>query len=239
MDTDDYNYLGVGIYTVPEASRLTGVPAARVRRWVGGHTYRTATGMVRRTDPITRPQLPMIDGTVALGFLDLLEVRVVNALLDVGLTWPALRLARHHAERLFEDDHPFALRRFQTDGRAVFADLPGGGRRAGPLVDLAENQVVFRELVAPFLKDVEFGEDHRAVRWFPQEGGRRRIVIDPARRFGQPIVDRSGVPTATLADAVAAEGEGSEGVVARWYDVEVASVRDAVAFERRIRKSAA
>lgn len=68
-----------------------------------------------------------------------------------------------------------------------------------------------------------------AARWFPVAS--RRVVIDPARSFGQPIV-QEGVPTLVLAKTFAAEGSYSR--VARWYDVDVRSVRAAVDFEHRL-----
>jgi len=69
-----------------------------------------------------------------------------------------------------------------------------------------------------------------AARWFPSTN--RRIVIDPARSFGQPVVEKEGVPTSVLARSYKAEQSLKR--VARWYDVDVRSVRAAVEFERRL-----
>jgi uncharacterized protein (DUF433 family) len=52
------------------------------------------------------------------------------------------------------------------------------------------------------------------------------------RSFGAPIVSKSGIPTATLARAVEAEGSIRE--VTRWYPVTEREVRDANVFERRL-----
>ena len=57
-----------------------------------------------------------------------------------------------------------------------------------------------------------------------------RIVIDPARSAGQPIVDEYDVLTITLADAAGAEGS-IEGAAQLW-DVPVGAVEVAVAFEQ-------
>jgi uncharacterized protein (DUF433 family) len=65
---------------------------------------------------------------------------------------------------------------------------------------------------------------------------RRQVVLDPARAFGQPIVDREGVPTATLAESY--EAEGSIERVAGWFEISVASVRDAVEFEQQLSAAA-
>jgi uncharacterized protein (DUF433 family) len=65
------------------------------------------------------------------------------------------------------------------------------------------------------------------ARWRPYKG-KRSIVVDPARSFGQPVATDSGVPTVALADAFHAEG--SAAVVAALYEVDESVVRDAVRF---------
>ena len=59
------------------------------------------------------------------------------------------------------------------------------------------------------------------------------MVVDPARAFGAPIVDREGVQTYVLAKAVGVEGDVT--LVADWYNVRAEAVRDAVAFENGLR----
>ena len=44
MSTSDALLICRGIYTVGEASRLTGVPAATIRRWLRGYAYEVAAG---------------------------------------------------------------------------------------------------------------------------------------------------------------------------------------------------
>ncbi len=61
---------------------------------------------------------------------------------------------------------------------------------------------------------------------------RCRVVLDPQRAFGQPIVTKEGVPTTTLAEAIAVEGTVDR--VARIYDVGPDSVRDAIRFEKTL-----
>jgi len=69
------------------------------------------------------------------------------------------------------------------------------------------------------------------ARWWPM-GQETPVVIDPARAFGQPILSDAGIPTSTLADAVAAEG--SVATVARLFRVAPRSVRAALRFEQRL-----
>ena len=47
---------------------------------------------------------------------------------------------------------------------------------------------------------VEFSVDDMPARWWPM-GREETAGLDPARSFGQPIVNDGGVPTTVLADA--------------------------------------
>ena len=105
------------------------------------------------------------------------------------------------------------------------------GVREGELIDLKRRQGVFRAVVEPSLRDLEFDADVVA-RWFPLGIGQRSIVIDPARAFGRPLAAESGARTEVLANAVAVEGTPEK--VARLYEVSSAAVRDSVRFERAL-----
>ena len=60
----------------------------------------------------------------------------------------------------------------------------------------------------------------------------RRVVIDPTRSFGQPIVNTGGVPTAVIFRSFRAEDSVAR--VAAWYDIHERDVRDAIEFEKRL-----
>jgi uncharacterized protein (DUF433 family) len=175
------------------------------------------------------PQVPDVYGTLVLSFLDLVEVRFVDRFVSAGLSLRVIRLALDRAREVIGHSHPFSTRQFRTDGRSIFIEI--ADRADEPLVyDLVRNQYVFSRIVAPSFRDLEF-EGNEPVRWWPLTD-RRSVVVDPARAFGQPIVFEAGVPTASLAAAV--EAEGSIQAVARWYEIDVRAVRDAVEFEQRL-----
>ena len=62
--------------------------------------------------------------------------------------------------------------------------------------------------------------------------GLERVVVDPARNFGRPTDNDTGVPTDVLAAALVAEG-GDAARVARWWGVPVEAVEQAAEFEVR------
>jgi len=222
--------LGVGLYTVPEAWRLTGIPQARLRRWLRGYTYRRGETSAASA-PVWRRQLPEIDGALGLGFLDLMEARFVDAFRKAAVPWRVIRLCAERARELVGTDHPFSSQRFRTDGRTIFAesiDEAGEPR----LLDLVKSQFAFARIIGPSLyAGIEFSDRDIPARWWPL-GRQSPVVIDPARSFGQPIVSAAGIPTSVLADAVAAEGSVAK--VARLFRVAPQSVNAALRFEQRI-----
>ncbi len=54
------NLVGIGLYTIPEAARLTKVPNRNVRRWLRGYSTQFQ-GAPRRVPPV-------LDGQAALDF---------------------------------------------------------------------------------------------------------------------------------------------------------------------------
>lgn len=223
--------LGVGIYAVPEAARLTGVSTGRIRRWLRGYTFQYA-GEEHASKPVWQRQLPTIEGKLALGFLDLLEVRFVDAFRQRGVTWKTLRAAAEKARNLFDTTHPFSTRRFKTDGRSIFAQLVNEATGEPALIDIVKTQYAFNKVLEPFLHGLEFDESDQAFRWWPL-GLKRSVVIDPQRSFGQPIVNKEGVPTSILARAFYA-AEESVAAITGWYEVAPRSVRDAVEYEQKL-----
>src|SRR5690242_18921902 len=107
------DYLGIGVYSVSDASRLTTLSHARIRNWVNGYTSRIG-GVARHLKPVMRRQLPILDDQTAIGFLDLVEIRVIAALLKRKFSLQAIRKAHKHAQELFKSEHPFAFKKFRT-----------------------------------------------------------------------------------------------------------------------------
>ena len=218
-----------GIYTVPEASRLTRVASPRIRRWLRG--YKFFSGEHEHVSPpVWRGQLEPVNGALALGFLDLMEIRVVNAFLRSGVSWKTLRDAERRGAELFHSSHPFCTQRFETDGRNVFVDI--GAKSDEPIIlEIIKSQAVFDEITHPFFKDLQFSKGDMLESWWPL-GEDRSVVVDPRRAFGKPIIADRGVPTATLSCAVKASNSIDE--IVFWYDVTKNSVVDAVEFEESL-----
>jgi uncharacterized protein (DUF433 family) len=225
---DGRDLVGVGIYTIPEVSLLTRISLGKIRRWTRDYTYAHG-GKRYSAAAVVTPSIHPRYGVPALTFLDMQEIRFLNAFHMRGVTWHGLRLAHAEAKSRLKHTHPFSTGRFVTDGRSIFTDVVEAARKDRALEDIVRRQFEFGRIVKPFLKDLEFDDDI-ASRWFRGRG--RLVVLDPARRFGAPILAKEGIPTAVLAQTVKAERSVDR--VARWWRIEPRSVRAAVEFERRL-----
>ena len=94
-----FRFIGRGVYSVPEAARLTGVPAKRIRRWTQGYEW-GRFGLRRRTDPVVSNELSAEIGTAALDFADLVEIRFLNAFREHGVSWKTIKIASYRAKEL-------------------------------------------------------------------------------------------------------------------------------------------
>ncbi|MHB1072788.1 MAG: DUF433 domain-containing protein [Gemmatimonadaceae bacterium] len=230
--------LGTGIYLRSDAARLLGVAPARVRRWVDGYTYwvdQPRAGRARRRQPpIVQRDLPPIDRAVALSFVELMELRVVKAMIDHGMSLQAVRTVARIAADYFSTEHPLASRRLYTDGRKAFAAVHGDSSEIPDLVELSHSgidQIIAGHIFQPFLAGIDF-DPHTALaeRWWPF-GKHGPIVLDPEIAFGAPVI--AGTATRTSTVARMAE-ETSVAEAAQAFDIEEGRAIAAVEFERQL-----
>jgi len=217
---------GIGLYTFQEAARLTGIKPGELRRWLHGYQAGKKTMPPLWETELTSSEL------VGLSFHDLLEVRFVKAFREHGVSLQTIRIAARHAREMFNSPYPFTCKRFQTDGKTIFAESL---RESGDmeLLDLRGKQIVFEKIIRPFLYEgIEFGMNERALRWFPMKRN-KKVVLDPAISFGKPIVAEVGVRTDILYEAWLAE-EKDKKRVARQFEVPVQAVDAAIRFEERL-----
>lgn len=223
--------VGIGLYTFVEASRLTKIPSRDLRRWLDGYSYMSRDSKERiECAPLWDTELTG-EEVEGVSFHDLLEVRFVNAFRKLGVSLQTIRCASQHARDLFEHPYPFTCRRFQTDGRTIFAEaIEETGETQ--FLDLVRKQYAFTQVIEPSLyRGIEFGQDELARRWFPMSRS-KAVVLDPKIAFGKPIITNIGVRTSTLYDAFRAEG--TKQAVVKLFEVPIAAVEAAISFEERM-----
>jgi uncharacterized protein (DUF433 family) len=227
MVAPNYRIIGRGIYSLPDAHRITGVPARRIRRWATGYHF-TSSGRLRHSAPVIANELSAELGVPALSFADLLEVRFLNAFREYGVKWKAIRIASERARDILGLSHPFSSQRFSTDGHTILARFVA---ETGDevMLDLVRSQYEFERIIALYVMgEIEF-DDHGGPRLWRPFPDSDRIVIDPTRSFGAPIIDDAGIPTLVLARAV--QAEGSIETVAQNFDVDINAVDTAFRYE--------
>jgi uncharacterized protein (DUF433 family) len=219
-------HFGIGVYSVPEAARLIGMPSQTLRRWVNGSDH-----LEDARNPLWSAQYAKSDDDQYLGFRDLVEARIVKALRLSGVPLQTVRRCLERARVIIGDEHPFSTRNFKSDGKTLFLEILKGDDDT-ILVDLRQGQQAFKAIFAQSLNGLEFG-DEVAERWWLN--GRKTIVADPKRSFGHPIIASNGMSTACVAEAVLAEGAAER--VAQLYEMRVSEVNDAVVFEQQLKSA--
>lgn len=221
------NYLGNGIYSYGEASIITGVTYNTLRRWIEGYR-RTDSG--NPISPIFESDYQKIDDKKALSFMDVIEILFIKSFHSYGLSVQLIRKAVDRAALLLSSQHPFAIKKFYTDGKTILARIAKESEMP-ELIDLIKKQYQFDEIVLPELYEcIDFGKYDIAERYWP-EGKNKNIVIDPKINFGKPTIYGSNIPIQTLTDLYKSGQTRQD--LAEWYDIDIKDVELAIYFENK------
>lgn len=222
--------LGVGLYSLPEAARLLHINSKTLQRWAAGYPF-VVNGQRHTSTPVVKRDLLELDGEIMLSFNDLIELYMVKLFRDAGVSVQTIRAAAEKAAGIYQTNHPFAIKQFETDGKNIFATLQKQGVEGiSPttlLMDMKLSQMVMESIVRSFFKKIEY-QEFEPLRYWPN-GKERHIVLDPKRSFGKPIDVGSGVLTAVLYEM--AKGGETVQNIANWYGLDVETVEEAVSFE--------
>lgn len=217
--------LMAGFYSPTDAARLLQVATPKLRGWLNGWNNSSAGPIVDRDFKNSR----------TVSFLDLMEMRFIEAFRSQGVPMQTLRKAAERARREWDVPHPFALSkaRYLTDRQNVFAQV---AEQEGDRVtwDMASGQHEMWDVIESTIeKGVEFDPaSELARRWFPLPGEFPTIGVDPGVAFGKPALANERVPTSALHRMWKAEG-GNLSRVADAFEIPVDAVRKAVEFEIR------
>lgn len=232
-------FLGVGLYELLDAARILQVKPHKLKAWVREFTYKVR-GIQYVRKPLLAPRLE-IEGQTILTFLELIELLFVSLFRQHGVSMPTIRKAALRASKMFNTEFPFAVKQFDTDGKEIFVTLAveRGGIATEErefLEEVIRSQLFFDDLVRPFFRRIEYGyELNSSAQLYWPLGKDHRIVLDPTRKFGQPIDNETAVPTRALYRALLAHGKASGKedyeAVARWFDIPIDAVTAAVKYE--------
>ena len=220
-------------YPAAEAGRLVDLHPRRVRRWQAGYSYRHGKG-VRQQRPVLG--ITANSNATHLSFLQLIELLFIKQFVDHGISLQQIRMALDEAREILGTIH-VAHHVFFTDGTDVFLRLRDKGDAILHL--LSGGQWAIAPIIEELAKQIDFSDppNQYARRWYPP-GYARRVVVDPAVRFGSPSLAGRGISTDNIYDLFVAE-QGDRRAVKEWWGISAAEVDAAVRFERALSERAA
>lgn len=138
------------------------------------------------------------NGAVTLSFVNLTEVLALAGFRQLGVSMQKVRRALEYAKKEMRVDHPLASQRILSDGVELFWEYQERHLNEAVLVNIVRGgQRVFPEAVMRYLREIEWGKDTFASRWWPgaPKAGAGKVVVDPRRAFGSPVIAGTGIRT--------------------------------------------
>jgi uncharacterized protein (DUF433 family) len=217
--------LGIGIYSPAEAAFYARVSKRIMTRWVFGEGG---------SKPVIDRQIRDSSEKVVT-FLDFIQTLAVREVRNRhGLPLQRIRLGVEEARKRYGIEHPLA----RKHKIFLFSDQKGEGHgeivirlddeevdeQYIQLTGRGKGNLMIRPVVEMFLEDLHFDpKTGLATQYSPMEDEVASIVLNPRRRFGEPIVDPGGYTAETLWHATNTEGGIEEAAEA--YGVTVGEVR--------------
>ena len=184
----------VPLYTVAEAARTVGVPATTFATWAKGYV-RHPQGRRQVRGLAVVKSIDSGQGEPSIPFVGLAEGLVLAAVRRSGVPMQRVRPALAALEGELGVAHALASRRLYTDGAEVLFDY--GQLHAerseiiGQLVVVRNGQRVFTEVIADYLRRIEYSDDgYASLIRLPAYAG--EVICDPTRSYGRPIFVRGG-----------------------------------------------
>jgi uncharacterized protein (DUF433 family) len=191
------NLLGVGLYTIEQAALYAGVPVQTMGRWI----YGTARG-----ESVLRPQLGPRNGENFVTFLDFIQsIHIRQIRSDYKVPLKKIREAIDVAENTYHVSYPFAREHttylYGTEviiklNDEEFAQISGKERR----------HRLIHQIVRLHMKDLAFDADGLASSYKAWRYGQIDVWMDPAIRFGEPLIRSCGYSARSLWEAAKTEG---------------------------------
>jgi uncharacterized protein (DUF433 family) len=225
-DTAPENVKVLPAYRLAEAARYLHANPSTLRAWLHGRKY--SVGEEERwSKPVLASQ--RAEGE-PISFLDLVEAHVLLAVRrGYHIPMRNCRKAMEYLREVGGDLHFLAGRGFYHDRSDLFIKLEG------KLISLSERgQLVEENIIAEGLKQLDYGDDGYAARFYPrfEERQQKVIVLDPAVNFGRPCLARLGIG----ADAIAERWRAGEKMteLAKDYGAEDWEIEEAIRWHDRL-----
>jgi uncharacterized protein (DUF433 family) len=192
----------VPLYTAAEAARAVGVPVSTFASWAKGYTRRSPGRRDVRGEPIVT-SIPASALEPSIPFIGLAEGMVLSAVRHAGVPMQRVRPALAKLQRELGIPHALASKKLYTDGAELLFEYENANEASGivgQLVVVRNGQRVFTEVIADYLKRIEYDSTDGYARLIRLPEYRSEVVCDPTRAFGRPIFARGGVRVSDVLD---------------------------------------
>ncbi|MPR35050.1 DUF433 domain-containing protein [Salmonirosea aquatica] len=199
-------------YSVEDIAIILDLPEAQVKQWM--REYKK--GQLGTGESEGEPDL-------AADFHTLIEFYTFYQLRAQGV-WPSkINNAREILADMLHTNYPFATASILTDGKSVFYNA-----ELGELIKADQTlQLTIQQVVEPFCKRIEFGDDSLAAKLYPQ-GRESAIQIDPTRQSGRPVVGDTEVLSQAVFELFL--HGNSISTVAERFNITTKEVEDVIVF---------
>jgi uncharacterized protein (DUF433 family) len=192
------------LYSAADAAHFLRIPLSTARAWSFGQPYRPVEGQRRFEAVIAAADRK----DHRLSFINLVELSVLATIRRLhSVPLPKVRTAMNYLRKKFPSPHPLADNDFKTNGVDLFVE------KVGQLVNISkEGQVEMKDLIQAYLRGIQRDSKGIPIKLplpirDPLTQQPSKVVIDPSRGFGRPVVDGIGVRTEVVVERFRA-GEG-------------------------------
>lgn len=169
-------------------------------------------------------------GNRAINFYSLIEFYTYYNLREKKYTSKQIKDFHDMLSKSLNTSYPFASVRVLTPTKKTHKSMIWYEYMGYYMKGDGKQQPYISSFVKPFLRQVEFGEDLIAKRFFPLHHT-ENVVVDPMHQFGQPVINGTNLQTKTIHRLYEA-GE-SKGNICILYDISENQVDDAIRVHTR------
>ena len=212
-------YIGSGIYTISDVSKILKLPYQKVYTW----TNKYWDGIL--ASDIHEPYSVRIGSIKTINFYALIEFYILYLLGESGVRTRNVLDAHKELSHLFNTKYPLAqkdiIEKISTDGKRIFFNFHGS------YLLLDGTKQFNLDFIEIFFKNLEFNKDLLASKFWPM-GKKSSIVLDPQRQLGLPVIGETNILPQSLFNLY--KGGESVQLIAALYNIDENSVKDAIKF---------
>lgn len=166
----------------------------------------------------------------AINFFSLIEFYTYYHLREKGYTPKQIKDFHSQLVKAYNTTYPFASINVLTPKKRTKKSKIWYEYQGNVIKGDGRLQPSIQQFVQPFLRQIEFGDDLLAKRFYPLKHT-KNVVVDPLHQFGQPVINGTNLQTKTIHRLYDA-GETKSNICIL-YDISGKQVDDAIRLHTR------